>query len=409
MQSLVHVSIPRSGHHYLASLLVNAFFWGEFVHCEMYDFEACCKSIPCTKQKCRAQKAFGTDENLQLFMQKNHDMENEVSCNTSLKYVAQIRNPAQATIAWLRWNKTTLPIEAIGGQAISFLIYYLKFFHKWVAGRTTDKIHIIKFEDLIADPRATVENICNWTGSKVDAGQLELAVEATNAVDAHTGAARNIAPPPYPEEFYESIFGSFYYYVLSKLERLCPDFPYRFSPPKLSELAQNQFDKLFYAVDFTKSEKICLDLSDVPSLSGLDALRKPFGILHSFGFGLSFPENGHGLWTDGDVVIIPFRCNSSTEELRFSAEWATVTGGPKFNDLEVYAVIDGKHVGKIIKKSESTARNAISASFPVQPAESRLIGEGCFVLRFENLSGRPHGENRKLGVLLRKIEVSATH
>src|SRR5450755_1833667 len=106
MKRVISLSIPRSGHHLLVRLVHSYFEHGKFLYCEAYTDRECCGHIPCDAVSRRAKSKFGCDSHLRLFMQKNHELKLEVPVEATAQYIVQLREPAQAAIALLRWEMT---------------------------------------------------------------------------------------------------------------------------------------------------------------------------------------------------------------------------------------------------------------------------------------------------------------
>lgn len=89
---LISKSIPRSGHHYLVSLLQDI-YGDELYYCEFYQpsTEECCKKVPCKKIKeCNSKGQL-----YKITLQKSHDFELQdkvLKTSKKLKYIISYRD-----------------------------------------------------------------------------------------------------------------------------------------------------------------------------------------------------------------------------------------------------------------------------------------------------------------------------
>jgi hypothetical protein len=404
VKPICHVSIPRSGHHMLVSILSEVFEWGQFVHCESYDFGGCCRNLPCTRVSARAQEAFGTDRDLRLYLQKSHDMTDEFSVRPQQRFVGQLRHPLQATIGWLRWHQTPIPAAEIMQASVGFLVYYLRFFHKWIANERLPEVFRLRYEDLVSEPERQVRALLNWAGVAFDETRLQDAVAMQTAIDAHTGRSRAPGASLYQADDFLPLFGPLYARLLPRLAAFCPGLPYRLDPPAAHDGAVGEMlDEWIFSVDLRHQREWQIDLTDARRVVEHPSIQGRLGIPHAFGFGFSAPETPHGCWTDGDVCIVPFRACANATGLEVQLEHRAADVAFDRVDLELVAnghrcpcTHDDQHI-----TGDGGRRRA---RFDLPPTSSLAAGvdvEGCLVIKFVNLLRVDvPGERRKLGRLL---------
>lgn len=170
--SLLGISIPRSGHHFLASLLEHA-LGSDVRYCEYYSQEDCCKRVPCIRPSDRL-----------LTYQKNHDLDLTVDPKLSgVSYVVQYRRPVPAAVSdrelFAEVRGRTLADDR--GQYLVFLAekgaHYVKFYDKWVRDAGPRSL-VVKYEDLLGDPGAIVTRLLRFVGLEVEPDRIARAVAA---------------------------------------------------------------------------------------------------------------------------------------------------------------------------------------------------------------------------------------
>jgi tetratricopeptide (TPR) repeat protein len=168
---VVGVSIPRSGHHFLVSLLRET-FGAAFRYCEFYTPRDCCRSLPCTR---------GGDE--EVFFQKNHDL--ELAVPTDLRdvvYAVQYRDPVMALLSD-REYLATMEGEERAGDRDEYVVWlgrkafhFDRFFDKWLRPARPHDVRI-DYDDLVADPAGVLQRLCTACGCDVPRATLAAAVE----------------------------------------------------------------------------------------------------------------------------------------------------------------------------------------------------------------------------------------
>jgi hypothetical protein len=148
-------SMPRSGHHFLMSLLLVC-LKKEFFYCEFYTNKECCKSQPCTNQFPGL-----------LFIQKSHDfrLKDITAAQTpeSCKFLIQYRHPVPRLFS--DWNLAVKSIESLDDSYERFVKfaqvrqeYYVSFYKKWVTPFTKDKrFFMMSYESLVGEPFESIQ------------------------------------------------------------------------------------------------------------------------------------------------------------------------------------------------------------------------------------------------------------
>lgn len=403
-----HVSIPRSGHHMLVSILSETFEWGQFIHCESYDFPGCCHATPCIRVAARANEAFGGSKSLRLYLQKSHDMQDELSVLAPHRYLVQVRHPLQACIGWLRWHQTPIQLAELNHSALGFLTYYLRFFHKWVANSRLQNRFLLRYEDLVVGPEWQTRSALAWAGVTFDEARLQDAVAHQAGIDAHTGQSRAQGASIYRPDDYLRLFGPFHSRLLSRLAKFCPGLPYDVAVDATDD---ETIDEWIFGIDLRYRQEFRVDFSDARALIDTASVRGRLGIPHAFGFGFSPPETGHGCWTDGDVCILPFRIAAGVKRAQVELRYRQLRGGPEWEHFDVEFVLEGRFCAPTqdehrLESQVYRRRTDFDMEQIPAPDVSEFL-EGCVVLRFTGLlRGDPAYEKRKLGILLASFSLS---
>lgn len=181
IRSIVGVSIPRSGHHYLQSLL-QAVLDGDLSYCEFYSAQECCRSVPCTVRP-----------TTRFRYQKGHDLDLALPVDLpDVLYLVQYRDPVAEAVSdrELFLSATGFVTPPTADQYTHWLagkVRYLDgFFAKWLRN-PMPSVLAIDYDRLVADPAGVVEDICNRLGAPHDRRRIE------EAIADHAGIARR--PP----------------------------------------------------------------------------------------------------------------------------------------------------------------------------------------------------------------------
>ncbi len=179
--SLIGVSVPRSGHHFLAKLLEHA-LGNEIRYCEYYSEQDCCKQIPCIRGRERL-----------VTYQKNHDLDLAIDPHLpGVVYVVQFREPVPAVVSdrevFAAVHGSRLAEDR--AQYLMFLAekaaHYTKFYDKWVRRRRPE-VFRVKYERLREDPAAVIGELCRFCA---------LSVSPNRIADAVANVAPVLARPP---------------------------------------------------------------------------------------------------------------------------------------------------------------------------------------------------------------------
>jgi hypothetical protein len=168
--SLVGVSIPRSGHHFLAKLLENA-LGDDLAYCEFYSAADCCRQIPCVRR-----------HRSRITYQKNHDMDLAIDPELpGVRYVVQYRNPVSAVVSdrelFAEVRGRTIAMDR--AQYVMVLsekaAHYTKFYDKW-ARRPHPSRFLMTYEWLCDAPAAAIDALIRFCGLAVAAERIDRAV-----------------------------------------------------------------------------------------------------------------------------------------------------------------------------------------------------------------------------------------
>jgi FkbM family methyltransferase len=168
------VSIPRSGHHYLVSILQHA-LGNDCFYCEYYTPVECCRTVPCTR-----------GGGARFAIQKNHDLDLTVPADLpGLIYVIQHRNPVMAVLSD-RDYLARLEGRDVADDAHEFRVWlgrkaahFRRFWDKWLARRDGRRV-VIDYADLAQHPAAAAQRVLAAAGIALEAGRLEEAVETVS-------------------------------------------------------------------------------------------------------------------------------------------------------------------------------------------------------------------------------------
>lgn len=172
------VSIPRSGHHYLVSILRHALD-ADCHYCEYYTPVECCRRVPCT-----------WGEAARVAIQKNHDFELDVPTDLpEVTYAVQYRNPVMAVLSD-REYMARLEGQARADDKDEFRVWlgkkgahYRRFWDKWLSRRDA-RLVVIEYAELMQHPLLAARRVLDAAGIGVEAGRLEAAVDAVSATVA---------------------------------------------------------------------------------------------------------------------------------------------------------------------------------------------------------------------------------
>ena len=219
---LIGASIPRSGHHFLADMMIG-YFGPDLFYCEYYTLSNCCKSVPCTR---RGEYRF--------VFQKNHDRDFLLPDNIKeALYLVQYRHPVPEALsdrALEMQNTMSLPNFDFRSTRAGYAIwlaakarYYKNFHDKWVARKMPNAIYL-DYPELTATPEVLMKSIILRIGADLDERRLADTVARAAAV----ASGRSIQPFK-PHEvadnphFDAELLGAFEAWVLAR----CP--AYKFS------------------------------------------------------------------------------------------------------------------------------------------------------------------------------------
>ena len=187
-RSWVTVSIPRSGHHYLAALLEQSLA-PQLEYCEFYSPDDCCRAVPCTRRSAP------------IVLQKHHDLELDLPADLpGVTYIVQYRSPLLAMLSD-REYLAKKESEALAHDRDHFLLwlgkraaYYVLFWKKWLQEAKPNRLRI-DYEDLLRDPENRLRRLFTDLGVTCKESQLREAV-----------ALMRTARASYPEPLKQATF-----------------------------------------------------------------------------------------------------------------------------------------------------------------------------------------------------------
>lgn len=238
---LVGASVPRSGHHFLESVL-RAYWQAELRYCGFYDAEGCCKAIPCTRR-----------QGERVIFQKNHDWQMAVPLGLEgVAYVVQYRHPVPAALSdWERLFRRGRRRDAAGpdrsraahGWYLAGKARYMRRFHaKWLKAPPPGAI-LVEYDQFRADPAGTLAPIFAAADGQADPARLAAAIAATAGIQAATGEPyrpRRVEESSLP---HPDLMAAFEAHVLAA----CPGLGYR--PMLAGPAATEEFLGLMLAHD----------------------------------------------------------------------------------------------------------------------------------------------------------------
>lgn len=150
---VVGVSWPRSGHHLLVNMLKN-YFGKEFVYCEFYVPNDCCKTVPCARAPA-------------VTFTKNHDFDLQTPITPGFPYLIQYRAFLPSVVSafelFVRSGKPNTP-EAFRTYARNMAVGYNAFLWKWVIGTACPNEKLVcSYEEITSDNKiALFSNIIKF-------------------------------------------------------------------------------------------------------------------------------------------------------------------------------------------------------------------------------------------------------
>jgi hypothetical protein len=425
MKRVISLSIPRSGHHLLVRLVHSYFEHGKFLYCEAYTDPECCGRFPCDAVSQRAKSTFGRDSDLRLFMQKSHDLKFEVPVNTTAQYIVQLREPAQAAIALLRWEMThgsreNFSLGEIPGKAFDFFCYYIRFYHKWcvpaIVGSRERDIHLIHYESLVhsrEDTRNGMLRLLDFLNLPIDDFRLEYSLENSLNRDSHTGEARSQDAWNREIEYYDRLCGGSFSFLVEKVAAFCPGLPVaQFAAERhwaTSDWIDQQMGKLFFPLDLSSASDATLDFRISERRLQRDSLAVDTGYPSmNRALGLTYGEKGSGAWTLGDNVMFPFKISASPQIFRGELVVVNVDGKLDLSKiLALTAVIQGSFATVAESFSTRNGRTTLAFNFSVPGGTSSATRNSVLILTIARPVALIDGISRSMNLLLDSLSLSS--
>lgn len=158
-------SMPRSGHHFLISML-RQYFGAELRYCEYYQPKDCCHSIPCSR-------AYDPKLDNRYFIQKSHDFKLLDGKIASENYIIQYRSVHSQIQSYFdfalktgsrQWDDS---MEGFRDFAKHSLAGYLGFYNKWIADKPPNSF-VLSYDQLADNTEEFLRGVIAYiTGSDV--------------------------------------------------------------------------------------------------------------------------------------------------------------------------------------------------------------------------------------------------
>lgn len=147
------ICFPRSGHHWLMSMLEEVYFANRISYCERYEHPE--RMI----EQC-------ADTNVQ----KNHDEGGDTPIRSDRRYIVQIRDPLEALPS--RWKAHLAREDATELGFINneecwrqtmkrWIDYYSRFVSKWIYDEVPNRL-ILRYNDLLSDPLGSLRKVVDF-------------------------------------------------------------------------------------------------------------------------------------------------------------------------------------------------------------------------------------------------------
>jgi hypothetical protein len=251
--SLVGVSIPRSGHHFLAKLLENA-LGDDLAYCEFYSAADCCRQLPCIRR-----------HRSRITYQKNHDMDLAIDPDLpGVRYVVQYRNPVPAVVSD-RELFAEVRGSALARDRSQYVMvlsekaaHYARFYDKWVRHPHGSRF-LMKYEWLCDAPAEAIDALIRFCGFSVTAERI-------------AGAVAKVAPvvnrPPIVKDIGEARFAA---RDPARSEYFDPDLLATYESLVLDRIPELSTDRLFAPADYAAHPLSAMFEVQCARLDGPDA------------------------------------------------------------------------------------------------------------------------------------------
>lgn len=357
-------------------------------------------------------------------MQKSHDLKFEVPVEATAQYIVQLREPAQAAIALLRWEMThgsrdNFSLGEIPSKAFDFFCYYIRFYHKWcvpvIVGSLERDIHLIHYESLVhsrEETRNEMLRLLDWLNLPIDDFRLEYSLENSLNRDSHTGEARSQDAWNREIEYYDRLCGGSFSFLLDNVVAFCPGLRVaKFATERHwtnSEWIDQQMGKLFFPLDLSSVSHVVLDFKTSERRLQRDSLAVDTGYPSMYrALGLAYGEKGSGAWTVGDNAIFPFRISALSQTFRGEIVVVDADGKLELSKLlTLTAVIQGSFTPVGASFSTHNGRTILAFNFTAPGSTSSASRNSVLVLTIS----RPtlaDGTTRRVNLLLDSLSLSS--
>jgi tetratricopeptide (TPR) repeat protein len=224
--ALIGTSIPRSGHHFLQSLLAH-YYGDDLFYCEVYARANCCNTVPCVRGGARS-----------VTFQKSHDRQGEVRTDAGeALYIVQYREPVGEALSDRELDLN----DRLGRKSINYRLsadyyswwlslkasYYRDFHDKWFTPKLPNAVYL-DYASLAADPGRAIGDIIGRVTGDVSEERVASAIQEVSAFRAGSVHRTRKGTPFAPRkienspDFDRELFAAFEAYVLE----CCPRFEF---------------------------------------------------------------------------------------------------------------------------------------------------------------------------------------
>lgn len=334
MNSIGHITIPRSGNHLLNSILWNYFTYGEYLHCESYAADSinqCCAKFPCLKYEDRARHEFGSSDSLMLHTFKSHDFDLSVPFCRDRLYIVQFRGFLKGLGSWLRYEFEGYKPFSVGEFSkllYYYTFYYLRFINKWgnlEGGKgvgLAPRVFLLSYDNLVSNPTESLCSILDFLRVDIDDSKVSHATSLAMSKNSHNLAEKYISRTDIDAELLNFLSGGNLPSVLNFLKSFLPSGNYLGDLNFDCESDSSLFDRFAYFdivsskgdffYDFKTSTPRKID-------SNFMVVNGPPNVNKDFGFADLSP--GVGVWMTGDYSILPFKITVPFNKIIFKLKY----------------------------------------------------------------------------------------
>lgn len=204
-RTILAKSMPRSGHHFLQTML-SRYFGQQLRYCEFYSQPGCCRCMPCLRRYDPLQG------NL-YFMQKSHDLFLWDNPRRDGLYLIQFRSLIPRVQSNFDLGVAGGFIadtwEAFEHFCIQQTEYSVKFYDKWIRKPAANRL-VVSYETLSEAPLPTLARIVRFITGKeaIDDRKIVEVAASSNAKVNPAGVESGLRDPRKHRYFDEDLFRS---------------------------------------------------------------------------------------------------------------------------------------------------------------------------------------------------------